>query len=210
MFGPSLMNLNEFHLEVTNAVIARIIFSACWNIVWCIKTNFLFKFCMQWLQEYCFLHVGTFCDASKWILFWSIVFNDCKNTVFHMLGPSLMNQNLMEHCVMNQNEFAFEVLYAMIVRILFSICWMNQNEFSLEVMNAVIARILFSACWNIVWCIKTNFLLMYCMQWLQEYYFLHVGTLCDASKKKFLFKYYMQSLQECCFLHLTFQVTLSL
>ena len=52
--------------------------------------------------------------------------------------------------MMHQNEFAFEVLYAMIVRILFSICWMNQNEFSLEVMNAVIARILFSACWNIV------------------------------------------------------------
>ena len=63
--GPSLMNQNEFSLEVTNAVIARILFYVCWNIVWCIKTNFLFKYCMQWLQEYCFLHVGTFSDESK-------------------------------------------------------------------------------------------------------------------------------------------------
>ena len=109
---------------------------------------------MQWLQEYYFLHVGTFevmnavilqdycflpdgtlCDASKRIFFWSIVCSDCKNTVFHMLGPSLM----------------------------------NQNEFSLEVTNAVIARILFSACWDILWCIKTNFLFKYYMKWLQEY-----------------------------------------
>ena len=45
-----------------------------------------------------------------------------KNTVFFMLG----------HFVMHQNEFSFEVLYAMI------------------------AKILFSTCWNIVWCIKTN------------------------------------------------------
>ena len=105
---------------------------------------------MQWLQEYYFLHVGTFCDASNRIFFWSIVYNDCRIIVFHMLGPSLM----------------------------------NQNEFSLEVTNAVIA-ILFSACWCIVWCIKANFLLKYCMQWLQEYYFLHVGTECDASKQIF-------------------------
>ena len=68
-----------------------------------------------------------------------------------MLGPSLMNQNelslevanaeytfcfevmqdycritvfyLMEHCVMQQNDFSFEVLYAVIARILFSLCW---------------------------------------------------------------------------------------
>ena len=51
MLEPSLMNQNEISLEVTNAVFARILFSACWNIVWCIKTNFLFKYFMQWLQE---------------------------------------------------------------------------------------------------------------------------------------------------------------
>ena len=87
------------------------------------------------LQDYCFLPDGTLCDSSKRIFFWSIVCNDCRNTVFHMLVPSLI----------------------------------NQNEFSLKVTNAVIARIIFSACWNIVWCIKTNFLSNYCMQWLPEY-----------------------------------------
>ena len=68
----------------------------------------------------------TFCDASKWIFFWSRVCNDGKKTVFHMDGPSLMNQN----------EFSFEVLYAVIARILFSACWdikskillMDENE----------------------------------------------------------------------------------
>ena len=123
-------------------MIARILFYVCWDIVWCIKTNFLFKYCMQWLKEYCFLHVGTFCDASKRIFFWSLVCNDCKNTVFNML----------EHCVMHQNEFSFEVLYAMIT------------------------RILFSACWNILWCIKTNFLLKYWMDgWI--YLLLHKALL---------------------------------
>ena len=34
-------------------------------------------------------------------------------TVFHMLGPSLMDQS----------GFFFELLYAMIARILFSACW---------------------------------------------------------------------------------------
>ena len=66
MMEPSLMNQNEISLEVTNALIARILFYVCWDIVWCIKTNFLFKYCMQWLQEYCFLHDGTFSDESKW------------------------------------------------------------------------------------------------------------------------------------------------
>ena len=75
MLWPSLMNKNEFSLEVTNTkMIARILFSACWNIVWCIKTNLRFEYCMQWLQEYNFLHVGTFCDASKRIFFWNIDF----------------------------------------------------------------------------------------------------------------------------------------
>ena len=65
MMEPSLMNQNEISLEVTNALIARILFYVCWDIVWCIKTNFLLKYCIQWLQEYCFLHVGTFSDESK-------------------------------------------------------------------------------------------------------------------------------------------------
>ena len=116
--------------------------------------NNFFKYCMQWLQEYCFLHVGTFCDVSKQIFFWSIVCNDCKNTVFQMLGPSLINEN----------KFSIEVTNAVIAGVLFSSSW---DIWSDECSN--IARLLFSTWWNIVWCIKTNFLLKYCMQWLQEY-----------------------------------------
>ena len=108
---------------------ARILFSTCWDLLWWIKTNFRLKYCMQycmqWLKEYCFLHVGTFCDASKWIFFWSLVCNDCKNTVFHML----------EHCVMHQNKLIF------------------------------------------VWSIVCN------DRWLQEYCFPHVLTLSDESKR---------------------------
>ena len=131
------------------AVIARILFSPCWNLLWWIKTNLVWRWQMQWLQEYYFMYVGTLCDASKRIFFLSIVCSDCKNTVFCMMEPSLM----------------------------------NQNEISLEVTNALIARILFYVCWDIVWCIKTNFLFKYCMQWLQEYCFLHDGTFSDESKR---------------------------
>ena len=139
MLGPSLMNQNEFSLEVTNAVIARILF----------------------------MYIGTLCDASKRIFFLSIVCSDCKNTVFYMLEPSLMNQN----------KFSLEVTNAVIARILFmyieTLCdaskrifflsilcsdckntffcmlepsLMNQNKISLEVTNALIARILSCVC----------------------------------------------------------------
>ena len=74
------------------AVIARILFSAWWNLLWWIKTNLVWRWQMQWLQEYDFLYVGTLCDAWKQIFFRSIVCNYCKNTVFHIFGPSLMNQ----------------------------------------------------------------------------------------------------------------------
>ena len=67
MLGPSLMNQNKFSLEVINAMVARVLFSSCWDILWCIKSNFLLKYCIQWLQDYCFPHVGTFSDESKWI-----------------------------------------------------------------------------------------------------------------------------------------------
>ena len=113
-------------------MIARILFSAWWNLLWWIKMKLVWRWQMHWLQEYYFMYVGTLCDASKRIFFLSIVCSDCKNTVFCMLEPSLI----------------------------------NQNKFSYEVTNAVIARILFSTCWDILWCIKTNFHFMYCMQWI--------------------------------------------
>ena len=115
MLGPSLMNQNEFSLEVTNAVIARILFSACWNLLWLIKTNLVWRWQMQWLQEYYFMYVGTLCDASKRIFFLSIVCSDCKNTVFYMLEPSLMNQN----------EFSFQVTNAVFLQSLHII--LNKN-----------------------------------------------------------------------------------
>ena len=50
---------------------------------------------------------------------------------------------------------SFLVLYAVIAR------WMDvmdQNEFCFEVINAIIACVVFSTWWNILWFIKTNFL----------------------------------------------------
>ena len=119
---------------------------------------------MQCLQEYYFLHVETLCDASKQIFFLSIVCSDCKNTVFYMLEPSLMNQN----------KFSLEVTNAVIARILFmyvgTLCdaskrifflsilcsdckntaffmlghfVIHQNKFSFEVLYARIARHVF-------------------------------------------------------------------
>ena len=133
---------------------------------------------MQWLQEYYFLHVGKFCDESKQICFWSIVCSDCKNTIFCML----------EHCVIVRSK---QIFYLSIVcsdckNTIFCMLGhfvMHQNKFSFQVLYEVIARILFSTWWNIVWCIKTNFLFKYCMQWLLKYFFLHVGTFSDESKR---------------------------
>ena len=94
---------------------------------------------MQCLPEYYFLNGGTLCDASKQIFFLSIVCSDCKNTVFFMLG----------HFVMHQNKFSFEVLYAIIARILFTVFWMlqhcvmHQDKFSFQVLYAVFARVRF-------------------------------------------------------------------
>ena len=114
------MHHNDY-FEVMYAVIARVLFSSCWDILWCIKTNLVWRCQMQWLQEYSF--------SSCLDILW------CIKTIF------------------------FEVLYAMIT------------------------RMLFSTCWKLRWWIKTNLVWRWQMQWLQEYYFLYVGTLCDASKR---------------------------
>ena len=151
---------------------------------------------MRWLQEYYFLHVGTLCDASKQIFFLSIVCSDCKSTIFFMWG----------RFVMNQNTFSFEVMNTLILqdycflpdgtlcdaskRILCSDCKntvffmlghfvMHQIEFSFEVLYTMIAGLLFSTCWDLLWWIKMNLVWRWQMQWLQEYYFLHVGTFSD-------------------------------
>ena len=134
MLVHCVMHQNEFSFKVLYAVIARILFSTCWNLLWWIKTKLVWRWQMHWLQEYYFMYVGTLCDASKQIFFLSIVCSDCKNTVFFMLG----------HFVMHQNKFSFEVLYAMI------------------------ARILFSTCLDLLWWIKTNLVWRWQMQCLQE------------------------------------------
>ena len=94
------MHQIEFSFEVLYTMIAGLLFSTCWDLLWWIKMNLVWRWQMQWLQEYYFLHVGKLCDASKQIFFWSIVCNDCKNTFVHILGPSLKNQN----------KFSFDVL----------------------------------------------------------------------------------------------------
>ena len=96
----------------------------------------------------------TVCDDSKQIFFWSIVFNDCKNTVIHMLGPSLMNQNLMEHrlkyCMPWWQEYYFFHVgtfcdTSKLIIFLTIVCSDCKNSFS--------------SSWDILWCIKMNFLL---------------------------------------------------
>ena len=132
-------------IAIYNIVIIAI-FSSCCDIYFVMNKN---TFCFTViLQDYCFLPDGTLCDALKLIFFWSIICNDCKNTVFHMLGPSLMDQN----------RFSFELLYAMSARILFSACW------NIVWLYAVIARVLFTSCWDILWWIKTHFVLKW---WIQ-------------------------------------------
>ena len=156
MFGPSLMNQNKFSLEVASA-------------------------------EYYFLQVGIFCKASRRIFFWSIVCNDCKNTVISHVG-TFSDESIWSFlpditlCDASKRLF-FWTNCKITVFYLMEHCVMHQNEFSFEVLYAVIARILFSTCWNLLWWIKTNLVLRWQMQWLQEYYYLHVGTCCDGSKQ---------------------------
>ena len=59
-------------------MVARIRFSLCWDLLWWIKMNLVWRWQMQCLQEYYFLHVETLCDASKQIFFLSILCSDCK------------------------------------------------------------------------------------------------------------------------------------
>ncbi len=70
--------------------------------------------------EYYFLQVGIFCKASRRIFFEVLYAMIARILLFHMLGPSLMNQYevfyLILHCVMHQNDFSFE----QIARLLFS------------------------------------------------------------------------------------------
>ena len=169
--------IKTIFFEVMYAVIARVLFSSCWDILWCIKTNlvwrcqmqwlqeysfsscldilwciktnFLLKYCMQWLQEYCFLDVATLCDASRQIFFSSIVCSICKSTISFIL-------------------------------------WCIKTHFVLKFMNAVILQdycFLLDVTLCDVWWFKTNFLLKYCMQRLQEYCFPHVVTFSDESKR---------------------------
>ena len=66
-------------------MIARILFSTCWNLLWWIKTDFLLNYCMQWLQEYYFLHVGILCDCMQWLQEYyllRVICSHCKNAVF--------------------------------------------------------------------------------------------------------------------------------
>ena len=184
-------------------MIARIVFSSCWVILWCIKTNFLLKYCMQWLQEYCFLDVATLCDASRQIFFSCIVCSICKSMISFILWCikthfvlKFMNAVILQdYCFLPDGtlcgaskRFFFEVMYAVIARVLFSSCWgilwcIKTNLVWRWQMQWLQKYKIFYVCWTIVWCFKTNFLFKYCMQWLQEYCFLHVGTFSDESKR---------------------------
>ena len=51
MLGHSMIHKNKLCVKVINSVITRVMFSACWGILWWIKTNFVLKWWMQFLQE---------------------------------------------------------------------------------------------------------------------------------------------------------------
>ena len=163
------MHQNEFSFEVLYAMIARILFSGCCNIVWCIKTNFLFKYCMQYLQEYDFLHIvmhqNTFCFEVY----------ECSN-IARLLFSTWWNI-----------VWYIKTMYAVIARVLFSSCWdilwCIKTNLVWRCQMQWLQEYSFSSCLDILWCIKTNFLLKYCMQWLQECCFLHVGNFADESKR---------------------------
>ena len=95
-----------------------------------------------------------------------------QDAIFFMLG----------YFVMHQNKFSFKVLDGWMD--LFTSTW-SIAFFTAEVLYAMIARILFSTCLDLLWWIKTTLVCRWRMPCLQEYYFLHVGTLCDASKQIF-------------------------
>ena len=102
----------------------------------CMKTNFLLNYCMQWLQEYCFPHDGTFSDES--LQEYCLMFSGCCNIVW-----CIKTNFLFKYCMQYLQEYDF----LHIVR--------HQNTFCFEVYECSnIARLL-STWWNIVWCIKT-------------------------------------------------------
>ena len=108
MLEHCVMHHNDY-FEVMYAVIARVLFSSCWDILWCIKTNLVWRCQMQWLQEYSFsscldilwciktnsriarILFSTWCDLLLWIKT-SIICNGCKNTIFWMLENCVMHQ----------------------------------------------------------------------------------------------------------------------
>ena len=114
------MNQNEFCFKVINAVIARVLFLP--DRTFCDASKLIFSLSITCRILY--LPDGTFCDASKQMFLLSM-----QNTVFCMLGHSLMNQNeisfelgsircsdckntvfcMLGHSLMNQNKFSFEV-----------------------------------------------------------------------------------------------------
>ena len=153
-------------LEVMYAVIARVLFSSCWDILWCIKTNLVWRCQMQWLQEYSF----SSCLDILWCIKTNFLLKYCMQilgVIARVLFPACWNIVgwIKTHFVFKwwiQKYFKITVFYLM------KHCLMHQNEFSFEVLYAVIAWVLFSACWDILWYIKMTFLFKYCIKWLQE------------------------------------------
>ena len=157
--------------------ITRILFSAWWNILWLIR--YFFFEVMNAVTLYCFLPDGTWCDALKQIFVLSIVCSDCTITVFCILEPSLINKNKFGFWVLRWQMQLFQEYYFLHVG---TFCHESKQILFWSDECSNIAWLLFSNWWNILWCIKTNFLLKYCMQLLQEYCFPHVGTFSDEAK----------------------------
>ena len=59
-----VMDKNKFSFEVINAIIASVLFSTWWNILWFIKTNFLFN-----LLKCCWLYAFQPNEKNLAILF---------------------------------------------------------------------------------------------------------------------------------------------
>ena len=70
------------------AVIAGVLFSACWDPLWWIKINVLVKYYMQWLQEYCICHLKT-----KFVLINQRRFQHAENSILAITSYNIWKEN---------------------------------------------------------------------------------------------------------------------
>ena len=75
-------------MALVYAVIAGVLFSACWDPLWWIKINVLVKYYVQWLQEYCICHLKT-----KFVLINQRRFQHAENSILAITSYNIWKEN---------------------------------------------------------------------------------------------------------------------